>query len=382
MDLSLTSEQKMIQQTASRLAAEVLAPRAAELDASCGFPRQGLQKLAEAGLMGLLIPPALGGGGGDALSFVLATEELAKACGSTALCYVTQIASAFTILVGGSPEQKARYLPAMCSGEKLGLLAATEPNSGSNSMVMEAFAERQGDQYVLNGSKNFITNAGEAAVNLIVVRTNKAPGPQSLSLFAVDRGTPGFTIGKKDARMGFNGVSSGEIIFQDCKVPAENLIGQEGTGAMIVMAAGGLSTLGAAAISIGLAQSALSASVSWAKERIIAGQPIGAYQGVQFLVSEMSAGITAARALLASAVYTRDTSPPGLAVASFQAKLFASEMAVDVTNKALQIHGGHGYSRELPIERYYRDARGLTLHFSPTEPLKELLGKIALGLIQ
>ena len=253
MDLGLTSEQKMIQQTASRLAAEVLAPRAAELDASCGFPRQGLQKLAEAGLMGLLIPPALGGGGGDALSFVLATEELARACGSTALCYVTQIASAFTILVGGSPEQKARYLPAMCSGEKLGLLAATEPNSGSNSMVMEAFAERQGEHYVLNGSKNFITNAGEAAVNLIVVRTNKAPGPQSLSLFAVDRGTPGFTIGKKDARMGFNGVSSGEIIFQDCKVPAENLIGQEGTGAMIVMAAGGLSTLGAAAISIGLA---------------------------------------------------------------------------------------------------------------------------------
>ncbi|TAK30060.1 MAG: acyl-CoA dehydrogenase [Chloroflexota bacterium] len=380
MDLSLTSEQKMILQTASRLATEVLAPRAAELDASCGFPREGLQRLAEAGLMGILIPPALGGGGGDTLSFVLATEELAKACGSTALSYVTQIASEFTILVGGTAEQKARYLPAMCSGEKLGLLAATEPNSGSNSMVMEAFAERQNDHYVLNGTKNFITNGGEAAVNLVVVRTNKAPGPQSLSLFIVDRDTPGFTIGKRDVRMGFNGVSSSELIFQNCKVPADNLIGQEGAGAMTVMAAGGLSTLGAAAISIGLAQAALSASVNWAKERVIAGQPIGAYQGIQFLITEMSASVAAARALLYSAVYTRDTSPPGLSVASFQAKLFASEMAVDVTNKALQIHGGHGYSRELPLERYFRDARGVTLHFSPTEPLKELLGKVTLGL--
>lgn len=380
MDLSLTPEQKLIQQTANRLATEVLAVRAAELDSTCGFPTENLRKLAEAGLLGMLIPPAFGGGGGDALSFVLATEELAKACASTALVYVTHIATAFGILIGGTPEQKAKYLPAMANGDKLGALAVTEPNSGANSLAVEASAEPQAEYYLLNGTKIFITNAGEAALNVVLARTDKTKGPQGLSLFIVDKELPGVSFGKGDVRMGFNGVSSRELVFQDCRVPRGELLGQEGGGAMLAMGVGGLSTLGAAAISVGLAQAALTASINHAKERKIMGQPIGASQAIQFLISEMCTSVDAARALLNSAVYVRDTSPPGLAVASFRAKLYASEMAIEVTNKALQVHGGHGYSRELPVERYYRDARGLTLHFSTTELIKELLGKITLGL--
>lgn len=380
MDLSLTAEQKMIQQTANRLASDVLAPRAAELDSTCGFPSESLRKIADAGLMGMLIPAAFGGGGGDTLSFVLATEALAKGCASTALVYVTHISTALGILIGGTPEQKNRYLPTMASGEKLGATAVTEPNSGANSMALEAYAEPSAQYYTLNGSKIFITNAGEAAVNVVMARTERARGPQGLSLLIVEKDTPGLSLGKKDVRMGFNGVASREVVFQDCRIPRANLLGSEGTGAMTAMAVGGVSTLGAAAIAIGLAQAALDASINHAKERKIMGQPIGASQAIQFLISEMSTAVDAARALLYSAVYLKDTSPPGLAVASFKAKLYTSQMAVEVTDKALQVHGGHGYSRELPIERYYRDARGLTLHFSTTELIKELLGKVILGL--
>lgn len=380
MDLSLKPEQKLIQETAGRIAAEVLAPRAAELDSSNGFPTENLKKLAETGLMGLVLPPALGGGGADTLSFVLATEELAKACASTALIYVTHLAASFGILIAGTPEQKAKYLPAMARGEKLAAMAVTEANSGANAMAVEAFAESQPGCYLLNGAKVFITSAGEAAVNLVMARTSKAPGPQSLSMFIVDKDLPGVSFGRKTVRMGFNGVSCREIVFQDCKVPRENLLGQEGGGFMVAMGIGGLGALGAAAMSVGLAQAALTASVNYAKERKILGQPLGANQAIQFLISEMSTSVDAARALLHWAVYVRDTSPPGPAVAAMKAKLFASEMAIEVTNKALQVHGGNGYTREMPLERYYRDARGLTLHFSTTELLKDLLAKMALGM--
>jgi alkylation response protein AidB-like acyl-CoA dehydrogenase len=381
MDLSLTSEQKLIRETAARLAVDVLAPQAAELDSSCGFPTENLKKLAEVGLLGMLIPPPLEGGGGDTLSFVLATEELAKACASTALIYVTPVATAHAILIGGTEEQRARYLPPMARGEKLGAMAVTEPNSGANSLAVEAFAEPRAEYYLLNGSKVFITTAGEAETYLVLARTDREKGPAGLSLLIVDRDLPGVEFGKREVRMGFNGVSSREMSFQNCKVPRENLLGQEGAGGRLAMAVGGLSTLGAAAISLGLAEAALAASIKHARERRIMGQPIGSHQAIQFLIAEMSASIDAARALLQSAVYARDTmSAPGLAVASFKAKLYASEMAVEVTDKALQVHGGHGYSRELPVERYYRDARGLTLHFSTTQLLKELLGKITLGL--
>ncbi|MBI2863861.1 MAG: acyl-CoA dehydrogenase family protein [Chloroflexi bacterium] len=380
MDLSLSAEQKLIQETAGRIAAEVLAPRAAELDNTYSFPTENLKKLAEAGMLGMLIPPPFGRGGASTLSFTLATEELAKACGSTALSFVTHVSAAQGILIAGTSEQRAKYLPALAKGEKLGAFAVTEPNSGANPMALEAFAESRPDHYLLNGSKAFITNAGEAAVNLVMAKTDRAPGPQSLSLFIVDSDLPGVSFGKTVRRMGFNGVSCREIIFQDVKVPRENLLGQPGMAVPLTMGIGALAALGAAAISVGLAQAALAASTTYAKERKILGQPIGANQAIQFYITEMSTAIDAARALLQSAVYLRDTSPPGPPIPALKAKLFASEMAVDVTNRALQIHGGTGYTKELPVERYYRDARGVTLHFSTTELIKDLLGKIALGL--
>lgn len=380
MDLSLTTEQRLVQETATRIAQETLGPIAGEIDSRNRFPREALDALARAGLMGILLPAPLGGGGGDTLSFCLATESIARQSASAALVYVTHVAAAFGLLVGANDSVKAEYLPAVASGTKLAAFAVTEPNSGSNSLAVQAAAEADGDVFVVNGSKTFITGAGEAAANLVLVRTDKAKGPAGLSLLLIDKNTPGLSFGRIDAGLGLNGTSRGEIFLDNCRVPNGNLVGSEGGGMQMSLAIGGIAVLGAAAISLGLAQAALDASIKHTKERVVAGQPIGAYEGVQFLIAQMSTSVDAIRAVLNWAVWLRDNTPPGPPLASYKAKLFASQMAIDVTNKALQVHGAHGYSKELPLERFYRDARGLTLHFGVTEALEELLGKMLLGL--
>ncbi len=276
---------------------------------------------------------------------------------------------------------KRPYLPAMARGEKLGAFAATESGCGANVFAVQTSARRRDDDtYLVQGSKVFITSGGEADVYLVVVRTSPAPGPAGLSLLLVDKGTPGLAVGRKDQRLGINGTSSSELFFENCPVPAENLLGQEGGYMMVGMPMIGLALLGAAAIAVGLAQAALEASIEHAKSRTVGGQPLGVYQGVQFNISEMSTQVQAARLLLHEAAQARDRGPSPLPILPFQAKLFATEMAVEVTNRALQIHGGQGYTRDFPVERYFRDARGLTLHFSPSEMIKEVLGKMLLGM--
>ncbi|MFQ5712203.1 MAG: acyl-CoA dehydrogenase family protein, partial [Candidatus Geothermarchaeales archaeon] len=339
----------------------------------------GIRSLADVGLLGILIPRALGGGGADTLSFVLATEAIAKSCASTALIFVTHVSAGLGVLIGGSDAQKNEYLPLMARGERLGAFAVTEAASGANPLAIETTARSMGDEYAVNGSKIFITSGGEADTYLVLVRTDRGKGPEGISMLIIDKDTSGFSIGEKDDGMGLRGTSRHELIFEDCHVPRGNLVGQEGEGVQLAMAVGGTAALGAAAISLGIAQAAVDASIQHAKERHILGSPIGMFEGIQYLITDMSVAVDAARALLFYAVFQKEQVPPS-PLAAYKAKLHASEMAVAVTQKALQVHGGHGYSKELPIERYYRDARGLTLHFSTSEMLKELIGKMLMGL--
>jgi butyryl-CoA dehydrogenase len=370
----------MIQETASNIAKRELIPRAADVDREQIFPRYGLQKLAEAGFLGMTVPEAMGGGGSDALSFVLVAEAIARGCPSTALVFITHAVVSRALDVAGSSEQKIRLLPSLIAGQKLGAFAATEPASGSNPFAITTKATTDGDDFTVNGTKVFITGAEKADVYLVILRTDQAKGPADLSALIIEKGNSGFSFGKKEDSMGLRGASDGELIFQDCKVSKTNLLGEENGYLTVMPRFVGLALVGTAGISLGIAQSAVDAAIEHAKTREIVGQSIGQYQGVQYLIAEMNTAVAAARALTYSAAQQMDGPPPPSPLPIYMAKLYATEMAIDVTHKALQVHGGTGYSRELPLERYYRDARGLTLHFTPSEMLKGMLGKMLMGM--
>jgi butyryl-CoA dehydrogenase len=284
------------------------------------------------------------------------------------------------LAIAGSDEQKKRLLPAMTAGKKLAAFAATEPASGSNPFAITTKAVSDGDDFVVNGTKHFITGAEEAEVYLVILRTDQAKSPADLSALIIEKGTPGLSFGKKEDGMGLRGTSDGELILQECRIHKTKLLGAENGYLAVMPKFAGLGMVGTAGISLGIAQAAVNAAVEHAKTREIAGQSIGQYQGVQYLIAEMSTALAAARALTYSAAQQLDGPPPPSPLPLYMAKLYATEMAIDVTQKALQVHGGTGYSRELPLERYYRDARGLTLHFTPSEMLKGMLGKMLMGM--
>lgn len=381
MDLNLTEEQLLIQNLARDMARKELAPKAAEIDRTSAFPRDGLKKLAEVGFMGMGIPPEFGGSKSDTLSCVLAVEEIAKACPSTAEILACHLDASGSITAGGSEDIKRRYLPTLASGEKLGAYAISEPGSGCNPFNVETSARADGEYYVINGTKVFITSGEEADVYVVVVRTNpQQPGPLGQSKLLVEKATPGFSFGSQYERMGFRGTSPRELIFEDCRVPKTNLLGGEGGYMTIQMAIGGASQIKAAAISLGIAQVAVEAAIKYAKERLQVGkQPLTAYQAIKFMLVDMSTAVDAARAMVYRAAVALDNAPPGPPLDCFKAKLFTTEMAVEVANKTLQVHGGTGYCSDLPIERYYRDVRGMTLHALPTEMLKDTIAMFLLG---
>ena len=381
MDLNLSKDQELVREAVRKIAQKELVPRAGEIDKTHSFVGEGLNKLKDADVLGLAIPTEYEGMGMDTLSFVLAVEEIAKACGSTALSFVSHAISSYIILCAGNEEQKKKYLPSMAKGEKLGAFCVHESNCGSNALALETKAVLEKDEYVVNGSKIFITNAQEAEIYAVLVRTDPTKGPQGISMLLIEKGANGFSFGKQEEKMGLNGTSSRELFFQDCRVPKENLLGNKGEGLKIVaQAIIGFGFFGAAAISLGIAQAALDASIKHAKERVIMGNPIGANQLIQSLITEISLGVDTIRALLYSAALRRDTNLPLPIVDALKVKLYASEVAIDVTDKALQVHGGHGYCRDFPIERYYRDSRGFTLHFKTTELLKADIGKMLIGI--
>lgn len=380
MDWNLTEDQKLVKETVGKIAQKELVPRAAEVDNTGSFIWDGLRKLRESDVLGAIIPSEYDGIGMDTLSFVLAIEEIAKACASTALAVVSHSICSYIILCAGNDEQKKKYLSSMAKGERLGAFCVHEPNCGSNALALETRAVLKGDEYIVNGSKIFITNAQEAVIYAVLVRTDPSKGHQGISMLLIEKEAEGFSFGKKEEKMGLRGTSSRELFFQDCRVPKENLLGNEGEGLKVVsQAIIGFGFYGAAAISLGLAQAALDAALKHAKERVIAGEPIGKNQLIQAKISEMSLGVDTIKAFLYLAASGRDANSPSI-VDALKVKLHASETAIEVTNKALQIFGGHGYCRDFPIERYYRDARGLALHFKTTELLKTDIGKMLIGL--
>ncbi|OGX19756.1 MAG: hypothetical protein A3K83_07535, partial [Omnitrophica WOR_2 bacterium RBG_13_44_8b] len=286
MDLNLSKDQELVRETVRKIAQKALAPRAAEIDKTHSFVWEGLKKLKEDDVLGLAIPSEYNGMGMDTLSFVVAIEEIAKTCASTALAVVSHSICSYIILCVGNENQKKGYLPSMAKGEKLGAFCVHESNCGSNALALETRAVLEGDDYIVNGSKIFITNAQEAGIYAVLVRTDPSKGPQGISMLLIEKDTAGFSFGKKEEKMGLNGTSSRELFFQDCSVPKENLLGKEGEGLKPVgQAIIGFGFFGAAAISLGIAQAALDASIKHAKERVIAGSPIGTNQLMQSLIT-------------------------------------------------------------------------------------------------
>jgi butyryl-CoA dehydrogenase len=379
-NMNLLDAQKKIQAKARDLSLKEIALQADRADKERSFPLDGLKKLGAAGLLGLTVPQALGGGGADSVSFVLAIEAIARSCASTALVFLTHSLVTRTLAVAGNDEQKQRLLPAMIAGEKLGALALTEAASGSNSLALTTKAIADGDSFIVNGRKTLITGAEQAQVYIVVLRTDGAKTPLDLSAIIIEKGTPGFSFGKKADFMGLCGASNGDLIFENCRVPKTNLLGPENGYMSVGPAYASHAMLGMAAISLGIAQAAVDAATEHAKTRQNGEKSISSYQSIQFMIAEMTTALMASRELTYSAARQIDSQQPPSPLPLYMTKLNATEMAIDVANKALQVHGGSGYSREFPLERHYRDARGLTLHFSTSEKLKEMVGKMLLGL--
>ncbi len=374
-------EFQQIKNLAKQIAREQLAPHAMERDINGEFPSECLRALGGAGLMGAVISEAQGGTGIGRLAFASIVQELARACASTSLVYVSHSIVAKALELSGSEASKEKWLSGMATGRFLGAFAVHEPDSGSNAGAIKTTAKKHGDHYVVSGSKIFVTSAGEADMYMVLVRTDPEKGPQGMSLLIVEKDTAGLSLGRPEDRMGMRSTSSRDMFFGDCQVPAQNLVGAEGGWAEIMgKAMMGWGFFGAAAISVGVAESATEIAVRHAKERTIAGQPIGVHQAVQFTITDMILGTESAQAFLNACAARADDSPITAVINGLKTKLFASEAAVDVTNNAIQILGGHGYCRDFVVERLFRDARGLTLHFKTSEWVKQDIAKAALGL--
>lgn len=379
MDLRLTEEQEMTRRMAGELAAKEIAPIAAEIDETGRFPREAIEKLAQAGLFGILISSPFGGAGGDRLTFLLAVEEIAAASASVALSLVTSVGAAFAILAFGSDEQRKKYLPALAKGEKLGAFAITEPSGGTNwLMTLQTRALAKGNEYVVNGSKCFISNAGEADIYVVVVGIDPAKGPMGISTLIVEKDTPGFSFGTLEDKFGLRGDPTGELIFKDCHVPRENLLGQEGDAVKIVPAFGALACTAHAAIAAGIARAALEASINYTKERIVVEpMTLANLDTVQSTIADMAAAVEAARLLAYRAASPAAKEGPD--PLAYLAAVFGFEVAIDVTGKAIKLHGGYGTTRDFPVGRYFRDAKTLSLH-PASDFLRLTAGKMLLGI--
>jgi len=364
---SLNENQLLIQKTIREIVQKEIAPKSSEIDKKSLFPWNNLKKLAEADLLGMNVSSDYDGVGADRLSYVLAVEEVAKGCASTALITVAHSFVSRGIMVAGNEEQKKKYLPPLARGEKLGAFCVHESNSGCSHTAIETQADLEEDNYVINGSKFMITSAGAADVYLVLAYTDKEKGKEGISMFIVEKNAPGLEVSQPYSKMGFCGATNSDLYFQDCRIPKENLLGKEGQGLKILRKiVRGLVLFGAGALSLGISSAALEDSIRYARERVIAGVPIGTNQAIQLLITEMDVKVESMSSFLY--MVAADEERPDLDV--LKVKLMASEGAVEVTDKALQLHGGHGYCKDFPVERYYRDARGLTLHFNINELLK------------
>src|SRR3990167_982556 len=379
MDYLLTDEQKMIRDLARRIAEEKLRPVAAKYDQSEEYPWEIIKIAAEAGLFGLFIPEEYGGMSVNILNLCLATEELSRACGGIAVCYAASALGTFPIVLFGNEEQKKKYLPDLASGKKVAAFAVTEPEAGSDASSIKTTAKKEGDHYILNGLKHFITNGGDAETYVVIAMTDKTKGARGASAFIVEKGTPGFTFGKKEEKFGIRASSTRELIFTDCKVPVKNLLSKEGMGFIVTMRTFDMSRPGVAAQALGIAQGALELAVKYAKERKQFGKSISSFQVIQWMLADMATKVEAARALIYATARMVDSGNTNVAKESAMAKLFASDTAMQVTTDAVQILGGYGYMRDYPAEKYMRDAK-ITQIYEGTNQIQRNI--IALQLIK
>ena len=357
MSCFLTEEQQMLKDLCAQIAREKILPVREELDESGEFPWEIVKVFAESDICGVYIPEEYGGFGGGAMEMCVATEELSRVCGGISLSFAATALGTYPILLFGSDEQKQKYLPPIAAGEKLGAFALTEANAGSDAGAIETTAVLDGDEYVINGTKQWITNGGEAEIYTVVVRTKKGVGIRGISVLIVEKDTPGFTFGKKENKMGIRASTTRELIFQDCRVPKENLLGREGMGFMVAMKTFDHSRPGVAAQAVGIAQGALDEAVKYARHREQFGQPVASFQGLQFMLADMATQVEAARAIVHQAARVVDSGQKNVAKISAMAKVFASDTAMSVTTDAVQVLGGYGYMKEYPVEKMMRDAK-------------------------
>ena len=357
MDFTLSREHEMSRELFRQFARREVEPLAREIDEEERFPRETVEKMARLGFLGIPVPRAYGGQGCDALAYILCVEELSRVCATTGVILSAHTSLACDpILAHGTEEQRQRFLVPLARGDKLGAFALTEPNAGTDASGQQTRAIRDGDSYVLNGAKIFITNGKEADIYVVFAMTDRAKGTKGISAFIVEKGTPGFTFGAKEKKMGIRGSSTYELCFADCRVPRANLLGQEGKGFSLAMQTLDGGRIGIAAQALGIAQGALDKTIAYVKERQQFGRPLAKFQNTQFQIADMATRVEAARQLVYRAAMAKATKRR-FSVEAAMAKLFASAAAVEVTSMAVQLHGGYGYTREYDVERMMRDAK-------------------------
>ncbi len=375
MEYYLSEELMMIRDLARQFAQERIAPVAAHYDETGEFPWEIINALAEMDFFRIYLDEADDGLGLGSMGLVLATEELSKACGGIALGFAATGLGVMPLLLSGNPEQKAKYMPDLAAGKSLAAFALTEPEAGSDAGRVRTTAVKDGNEYVLNGVKHFITNGGVAKFYTVIAMTNPSKGARGASAFIVEDGTPGFSYGKKEDKMGIRASATCELIFEDCRIPAENLIGKEGMGFPIAMRTLDRSRPGVAAQALGIAQGAFDHAVKYSRERVQFDQPISSFQAIQFKLADMATKIEAARALTYATARMVDAGYKDFSKESAMCKLLAGDVAMEVTTEAVQIFGGYGYMREYPVEKYMRDAKITQIYEGTSEIQRSVIGK-------
>ena len=368
----LSEDEQMLIEAIREIARERVAPRAAEIDRTSQFPWDMKELLAQQDILAMPFPSEYGGIESSELAVVMAIEELARNCATTSLILAVQQLGSLPIILAGTDEQKHKYLPQLASGEWLAAFGLTEAGSGSDAAAMQTFAVRKGDTYILNGSKRFITNGGLAQVNSIFALTDPKAGTRGISAFIVEKDFPGFSVGRIEEKMGIKGSQTAELIFTDCEVPVENLLGREGDGFKFAMMTLDRTRPGVAAQAMGIAQGALDLALSYSKQRVQFKKPIAENQGIQFMLADMATKVEAARLLVYNAAEMIDRGEPNFGKYSSMAKLYASDIAMEVTGDAVQILGGYGYMKEYPAERMMRDAK-ITQIYEGTNQIQLLI---------
>jgi len=357
MDYLLTEQQVMIRDLARQIANEKIRPVAAEYDETEEFAWDIMKILSASDIFGIYIPEAYGGMGGGVMDMCIVAEELSRACGAIALGFAGTALGTFPILLYGSEEQKKKYLPDIAKGKRLAAFCITEAEAGSDAGSIKTTARKDGDHYILNGTKQWITNAGEAEIYTVIAITNKTKGARGASAFIVEKGMKGVEFGAKEKKLGIRASATREVIFTDCRVPKENIISKEGMGFIVAMKTFDSSRPGVAAQAVGIAQGAFDHALEYSRKRVQFGQPISSFQAIQHMLANMATEIEAARALIYATARMIDAGARSVAKESSMAKLFASDVAMKVTTDAVQIFGGYGYMREYPVEKYMRDAK-------------------------